>query len=74
MINYFDTLLREESPDSQNESIAASWVQKLNSPTFKYWLKKEQTNLITMRMEIKYVKKFEIMKIAEFMFDADKKI
>lgn len=27
-----------------------------------------------MRMEIKYVKKFEINKIADFMFDADKKI
>ena len=27
-----------------------------------------------MRMEIKYVKKFEINKIADFMFDADRKI
>ena len=67
-------MLRDESPENPDEALANVWVQKLSTPTFRYWLKKEQNNLITMRMEIKYVKKFEINKIADFMFDADKKI
>lgn len=67
-------MLRDESPENSDEALANAWVQKLSTPTFKYWLKKEQNNLITMRMEIKYVKKFEINKIADFMFDADRKI
>ena len=67
-------MLRDESPENPDEALANAWVQKLSTPTFRYWLKKEQNNLITMRMEIKYVKKFEINKIAAFMFDADRKI
>ena len=58
MIDYFETLLREESAENPNDAIASLWVEKQNSNNFKYWQKKEKSNLITMRMEIKQVKKF----------------
>ena len=74
MVEYFGALLREENPLHEDEAVARMWTEKLNTNTFKYWIKKEKSNLITMRMEIKYVKKFQIDKIAEFMFEADQKV
>lgn len=74
IMDYLDTLIREESVNNPNDAIASLWEEKLNTTTFKYWCKKEKSNLITMRMEIKYVKKFEISKIAEFMFEPSHKL
>ena len=74
MIDYFETLLREESAENPNDAIASLWVEKQNSNNFKYWQKKEKSNLITMRMEIKQVKKFQIDKISEFMFEPKHKM
>ena len=74
MVHYFDQLLLQENPLHADDNVAKLWAEKLNSKTFKYWIKKEKTNLITMRMEIKYVKKFEMDKIAQFMFEPHHKL
>ena len=74
MVDFMDSMLKQEHPEGELESIAQQWKQKMNTPTFKYWAKKEDGPFVTMRMEIKYPKKFDIMKVADVMFDVEHKL
>lgn len=74
MLSYIDRLLSQERPDGEDEAIAQQWTLKLDTPTFKYWCKNTGDNLMTLRIESTYVKKFSIAKLAECLFDADLKV
>lgn len=74
MINYIDEMFTREHPDGHDDAIAKKWTLKLDTPTFKYWCKNSNDNLLTMRIEATYVKKFNMSKLADCMFDADLKL